>query len=234
MNVLRRPRVLDVFCCHGGASVGLHRAGFEVVGVDVVASAAYPFPFHQADALEVLSTPWFLAGFDFIWASPPCQAHSAPTKGTNRRREPSHPDLIAPTRELLDKAEIPYVIENVAGAPLRKDLTLCGEMFGLGVIMHRFFELGGWVAPQPAHIAHRGRVRGWRHGEFFDGPYVAAYGDGGGKATPAEAQRAKGMFWTSDAWALREAIPAAYGQHIGAAFLAWSHERAMRVLNGST
>lgn len=207
MSPLRRPRLLDLFACHGGVSVGAHLAGWDVVGVDVLASAHYPFPMHQADALEVLATPWFVAGFDAVWASPPCQAHSAPTKGTNAKRGPRHPDLIGPTRELLEAAGLPYVIENVPGSPLRKDVTLCGEMFGLGVLMHRYFELGAWTMRQPEHLPHRGRVRGWRHGEYFDGPYIAAYGVGGGKGSAQEIQLAKDIGWTDDPWALREMLP---------------------------
>jgi hypothetical protein len=91
-------------------------------------------------------------------------------------------------------------------------------MFSLGVIRHRNFELGGWTMPQPPHVKHRGRVRGMRHGQWFDGPYVAAYGDGGGKATIAEMQQAMGIDWTDVREELTEAIPPAYTEHIGRAF----------------
>ena len=49
-----------------------------------------------------------------------------------------------------------FCIENVAGAPIRHDLMLCGEMFGLKVIRHRYFEIHGFSVAQPEHIKHRG------------------------------------------------------------------------------
>lgn len=106
-------------------------------------------------------------------------------------------------------------------APVRRDLSLCGEMFGLGVLRHRVFELGGdWTVPQLAHPKHRGYVRGYRHGVYRDGPYVAAYGSGGGKATVTEMQHGMGITWTSVREELTEAIPPAYTQFIGAALVA--------------
>lgn len=107
----------------------------------------------------------------------------------------------------------PYVIENVVGAKLNNPIRLCGEMFGLGVIRHRLFETN-WDMTAPAHIKHRGRVRGWRHGVYYDGPYVAVYGEGGGKGTTAEWSEAMGIDWmTRDG--LREAIPPAYTEWVG-------------------
>lgn len=216
-------RVLDAFCCIGGAARGYQQAGFHVTGVDIRPQPDYcGDAFHQGDAIEFIRAHG--AEFDFIHTSPPCQGEAAPTKGTNAARNTrtgrTHPRLIAPTRTALDATGRPYVIENVPGSEVRKDLRLCGEQFGLGVLMHRYFELGGWTAPQPAHPAHRGKVRGWRHGQYFDGPYVAAYGKGGGKATTEEIQQAKRIDWSADHFNLREALPPAYTHWIGAAFLA--------------
>ena len=133
----------------------------------------------------------------------------------------AHQDLVAPTRALLERTGLPYVIEQPNGrAEIRKDLSLCGEMFGLGVIRHRNFEVGGWTVDRPAHVPHRGRVRGWRHGEYFDGPYVAAYGNGGGKPSVPELQAAMGIAWTDVREELTEAIPPAYSEFIGRAYLA--------------
>ncbi|CAM06190.1 DNA cytosine methyltransferase [Saccharopolyspora erythraea] len=210
------PRLLDLFCGAGGAGKGYADAGFDVVGVDIAPQPDYPFEFHQADALTFLAAHG--TEFDVVHASPPCQASSALTKGTNRGR--SYPQLIPQTRTALVQLGVPWVIENVAGAPIRKDLMLCGEMFGLAVLRHRFFELGGWTTPRPPHPAHRGRVSGMRHGQWFTGPYFAVYGDGGGKGTVAQWQQAMGITWTDVRKSLAEAIPPAYTHHLGTALLA--------------
>ncbi|MFI9747985.1 DNA methylase [Streptomyces sp. NPDC052494] len=225
----RRPLLLDLFCCAGGAGTGYQRAGFDVVGVDIRPRLNYPHRFVQADALEYLAAliaSGEIERYAFAHSSPPCQAGCALTVGTNRSKGwgGTHVDLVPPTRDLLDASGLPYVIEQPNGkAAIRKDLTLCGEMFSLGVLRHRNFELGRWSVTKPAHPKHRGRVRGWRHGEFFDGPYVAAYGNGGGKPTVSELQAAMGIDWTDVREELTEAIPPAYSRWIGAAFLTQTH-----------
>ncbi|MFJ7018459.1 DNA methylase [Streptomyces sp. NPDC101117] len=221
-----RPRLLDLFSCAGGAAVGYHRAGFAVDGCDIVDRPNYPFAYHHGDALTYLAAliaSGEIERYAFVHASPPCQHGCALTVGTNTSRGwgRAHVDLVAPVRDLLDETGLPYVIEQPNGrAEIRKDLTLCGEMFGLGVIRHRNFEVGGWSIEKPAHVPHRGRVRGWRHGRFYDGPYVAAYGNGGGKPTIPELQQAMGMTWTDVREELTEAIPPAYTEAIGRAYLA--------------
>lgn len=142
-----KPRLLDLFCGAGGCSVGYARAGFDVVGVDAKPQPSYPFEFHQADALE-----FPLDGFDVVHASPPCQAYSTMRVMPTARE---HPDLVAPTREHLISAGVPWIIENVVGAPLEagppslfgepSGVTLCGSMFGLDngtheLRRHRLFE----------------------------------------------------------------------------------------------
>ncbi|MFD3935692.1 DNA methylase [Streptomyces sp. NPDC058611] len=220
-----RPLVLDLYSCAGGAGAGYERAGFDVTGVDIRPRPNYPFTFIQGDALTVLASlieSGEIRRFTAVHASPPCQNKCALTVGTNRSRGwgGTHEDLVAPTRDLLEASGLPYVIEQPDGkADVRKDISLCGEMFGLGVLRHRNFELGGWTAVQPAHVRHRGYVRGWRHGEYRDGPYVAAYGSGGGKATVAEMQAAMGINWTDVREELTEAIPPAYAEWLGSAFL---------------
>ncbi|MDN3297500.1 DNA methylase [Streptomyces ficellus] len=205
--------------------MGYHQAGFAVDGIDIADRPRYPFAFHQGDALDYLArliASGEIERYALVHASPPCQAGCALTVGTNHSQGwgNDHIDLVAPTRELLDACGLPYVIEQPNGqAAIRKDLTLCGAMFGLGVLRHRNFELGRWsVASRPRHIKHEGRVRGWRHGQFFDGPYVAGYGQGGGKATVPEMQAAMGIGWTDIREELTEAIPPAYTRWIGTAF----------------
>ncbi|WP_371527161.1 DNA methylase [Streptomyces sp. NBC_01283] len=219
-----RRRLLDLYACAGGAGMGYARAGFAVDGVDIVDRPNYPFPLHRGDALERLAaliSSGQIEQYAFVHASCPCQAGCALTVGTNQSQGwgGTHADLVAPTRELLDQTGLPYVIEQPNGrAKIRKDLTLCGEMFGLGVIRHRNFELGGWSIAQPAHVPHRGRVRGYRHGRFYDGPYVAAYGNG--KPSVSELQAAMGIDWTNVREELTEAIPPPYSEYIGREFLA--------------
>ncbi|MYS19717.1 hypothetical protein GA0115240_11237 [Streptomyces sp. DvalAA-14] len=221
-----RLLLLDLYCCAGGAATGYHRAGFDVHGVDIADRPNYPFTFTRANALEHLADligTGEIRRYAMVHASPPCQGKCTLTVGTNNSRGwgGAHEDLVIDTRTLLDATDLPYVIEQPNGqAEIRKDLTLCGEMFGLDVIRHRNFELGNWTAQRPAHIQHRGRVRGYRHGTFYDGPYVAAYGNGGGKPTVPELQAAMGITWTDVREELTEAIPPAYSEFIGLAFLA--------------
>src|SRR5690606_38371919 len=137
-------RILDLFCKAGGCSVGYHRAGFEVIGVDIDPQPNYPFEFIQADAIETLKSMLRndnkLAGytFDAIHASPPCQKYSG-IQGLAVARNggyKDHVDLVEPTRTLITDSGLPYVIENVVGAPIHNPVTLCGSMFGLKVYRH--------------------------------------------------------------------------------------------------
>jgi DNA (cytosine-5)-methyltransferase 1 len=132
-----KPRLLDLFCGAGGAGTGYHRAGFEVVGVDIRPMPRYPFEFHQADALEYLREHGH--EFDAIHASPPCQAYSMAGQQW-RTAGKEYQDLVEPTREALKRTGKPYVIENVPGAPLVNPVILNGARFGLMVNRTRLFE----------------------------------------------------------------------------------------------
>src|ERR1035441_2239975 len=130
-TAVSKPRLIDLFCCAGGAGVGYSRAGFEVVGVDIDPQPHYPLPFIQADALTL--DPKFIASFDAVHASPPCQAYSDLAKRNGNAHE--WPRLIEPVRDMLIKTGKPYCIENVDGAPLLNPVILCGTMFkGLRVL----------------------------------------------------------------------------------------------------
>lgn len=203
-------KLLDLYCGAGGAGRGYMNAGLEVTGVDIEDQPDYPSEFIKADALEYVKEYGHL--YDVIHASPPCQSSSALTKGTNKGRV--YVDLIPQTQEALALTGKPTIIENVEGSSIRKDFYLCGEMFGLGVLRHRYFEVNFDFA-QPVHPKHRGRVRGWRHGKYYDGPYLAVYGKGGYKGTVAEWQVAMGIDWTDNRKSIAEAIPPAYTEFIG-------------------
>jgi DNA (cytosine-5)-methyltransferase 1 len=211
-----RPRLLDLFCGAGGCSVGYHRAGFDVIGVDIVRQWDYPFEFHLADAAT-----FPLDGFDAIHASPPCKAHTV-ARRVAESRFPTlfdpHPDLVAVIRGRLELAGVPYVIENVPGAPMVGPVTYCGSSFGLRVRRHRLFESN---VPLSAPAC--------RHDE--QGDVVGVYGNGGAwtrtapggagvKVVGREAAEALGIDWTDRQTGLSQAIPPAYTAHIGAQLIA--------------
>jgi DNA (cytosine-5)-methyltransferase 1 len=190
--------------------MGYWQAGFDVTGVDIVPRPRYPFPFVQADAIDYVREHG--QDFDLVHASPPCQAYCTLTKGTHRDRENTHPELYEPIRDALLAVGVPWVIENPAARP---DVVLCGTQFGLPILRHRNFEVGGWFPLAHPHTRHAGRVRGWRHGTYYEGPYFAAYGNGGGKADVPELQAALGIDWTDHRDELVEAIPPAYTRFLG-------------------
>jgi DNA (cytosine-5)-methyltransferase 1 len=232
-NRLSRPRLLDLFCGAGGAAMGYHRAGFDVVGVDIRPQPRYPFEFLQADALEVASDEFFRGwlSFDAIHASPPCQAYSAGGQIWASRLGPQlerHPDLIGPTRVLLEQTGLPYVIENVerAYAWLRDPATICGLALGLGVKRHRLFETSYPVMVPPCPGGHPGDwisvfgggalSRTPRGGQArVDGKHNGRGANDGRVHIPhAQAAVAMGIDWmTRDE--LSEAIPPAMTELIG-------------------
>ena len=143
-------KALDLFCGAGGATRGMQRAGFHVTGVDVKPQPRYVGDaFIQADALSVS-----LDGYDFVWSSPPCQAHTVLKKMWNAK---AHIDLIPQTRAKFKAWGGPYIIENVVGAPLIRPVLLCGTMFNLGtgdaeLRRHRLFESNCFLlAPECRH-----------------------------------------------------------------------------------
>lgn len=205
MRTSSNLRLLDLYCGAGGAGMGYHRAGFsEIVGVDIHPQPNYPFTFWRRDALSL--TYEELLSFDLITASPPCQAYSRGS-ALARKRGKVYPDLIDPTRRMLEAASKPYVIENVLGAPLRPDISLCGTMFGLKVQRHRYFE---------TNIRNLGSNLVCNHdGSVVDGDYVTVAGSGGhGRGSFKLWQDAMQIDWmTKDE--IRESIPPAFTQHIG-------------------
>lgn len=209
----RKPCLLDLFCCAGGAGVGYRRAGFDVVGVDIKPQPNYPLPFIQADVLKL--DPRFIAFFDAVHASPPCQSYSDLAKrNANGHRWPR---LIEPVREMLLRSGLPYVIENVEGAPLFNPIVLCGTMFPkLRVLRHRLFE-ANFLIPPLAHNKHpkvhtfdKRKSHFGKTDEWKDFVQVT----GGGNCTLAAAREAMGIDWMTKG-ELNEAIPPAYTEFIG-------------------
>ncbi|MEH6374589.1 SAM-dependent methyltransferase [Streptomyces sp. KLMMK] len=207
-----RPRLLDLYCCQGGAGMGYYLAGFDVTGVDIRPQPRYPFTFVQADAIDYVQVHG--AEFDFIHASPPCQHDSE----CQRLHGNAHPDLIAPTRAALEATGRPWVIENVGGAlpKLRNAVMLCGAMFGLETYRHRHFEPGGgfsFVPPShPAHTVPQAKMgRPVPPGHF--GQFIGNF------SGVALARRVMGVPWMNRD-GIRECIPPAYTHRVGISCLA--------------
>lgn len=204
---MSRPQLLDLYCGQGGAAMGYHKAGFDVVGIDINPQPRYPFEFIQADALEYLAEHGHR--YDVVHASPPCQSYSA--LGALHPHK-VYPDLVAATREALEPTGKPYAIENVMPAPLLRDrsVVLCGGMFGLRTYRHRRFESNiDLAAPtHPKHVIRTATKQ--RRARWNEGWHVSITGDVGTYLGP----EAMGIDWMSGN-GLCEAIPPAYTEFIG-------------------
>lgn len=230
----RRPRLLDLFCGAGGAAVGYHRAGFDIVGVDIKPQPNYPFEFRQADALAYVD--WNASGFDAVHASPPCQAYTV----ANNVWQREHPDLLPATRDLLEASGLPWVIENVPGAPMhigpptlfephRNGVVVCGLALGLNVKRHRLFESN---CPLVGTVCPHGHPGDWLlvfgHTVLQRGHVIrktpAGHNTTRRRHTTVERGRAAmGIDWMNRD-ELSQAIPPAYTEHIGTQLL--EHIRA--------
>ncbi|HZS57608.1 MAG TPA: DNA cytosine methyltransferase [Bryobacteraceae bacterium] len=209
-----KPRALDLFCGAGGATKGLQRAGFHVTGIDIKPQRRYcGDAFIQADALR---PPLNLDEFDFIWASPPCQAHSDLKSAWNAKK---HPDLIPPTRDLLETSGKLFAIENVVGAPLRSSIMLCGTQFDLGtddaeIWRHRHIEANFLIPIRFCRHGQRARVIGVYGGHGRDRRRKTNTQD----YSTEERRQAMDIDWMSG-MELSQAIPPAYADYIGRAAL---------------
>lgn len=214
---MTRPRLLDLFCGAGGCSVGYHRAGFDVTGVDIEPQPRYPFEFVRADAMT-----FPLEGFDAVAASPVCYRWSK-MRDCRPGMKDDQPDLITPLRPRLIAADVPYVIENLRGAPLVNPVQVCGSGLGLRLQRHRRFECSfpAWGVP-------------CAHGQ---NPWNPAYGHATGRKRrrvpvigewrvpePLQ-QQAMGIDWMTLP-ELQEAVPPAYAEYIGGQLLEHLAERA--------
>jgi DNA (cytosine-5)-methyltransferase 1 len=208
-----KPTLLDTFCKAGGAGMGYHLAGFEVVGVDIEHQPHYPFEFIQADALEFIAQHGH--NFDVIHASPPCQPYSVTASLSNGK----HPALVKQVRAALLLTGSLYVIENVPGAPLINPLMLCGTMFNLRVKRHRLFETSPVIWFPPASCNHWSKIG--------ENGFCCIAGDGSGNSNkyPAHSRRvaawqaAMGIDWMTKS-ELKQAIPPAYTKWLGERLIA--------------
>lgn len=227
-------RLLDLFCGAGGCAMGYHRAGFtDIVGVDIEHQANYPFTFMRADAIATLrhllnggrirpdimrdEPTYGLSDFDAIHASPPCQRYTVGRKIHNSGDR--HPDLVGPTRQLLERTGKPWVIENVVGAPL-EGFKLCGLMFGLKVLRHRLFETS-FFCMTPPHPKHpKGNLTNACHGySTGETGFVCVAGHNFVRTAGAKAM---GIDWMKTREELAQAIPPAYTEFIGRQLIAAS------------
>lgn len=239
------PRLLDAFCCEGGASEGYRRGGWDVYGIDLFVDYTqkrYPFPSLKGDAILALcrllagealpftrkdgTVEWLtLADFDAVTASPPCQAYSI----TKHSHSNEHPDLVGVVQYLLRQTGLLYVIENVPGAPLDNPLTLCGTEFDLiaadrdgrplHLKRHRLFESNVFLVGDGGCRCAEFKRRGYGVGGVYGGGSVDrthAKEVRRGGYTPAKEVRA--ALIGAD-WmtqhGLSQAIPPAYTEHIG-------------------
>lgn len=212
---MTKPKLLDLFCGAGGAGVGYHRAGFDVVGVDINAQSHYPFYFIQGDAIRFVAAHG--DEFDVIHASPPCQKFSSIGK-MHRSKKPKRErvDLLGPIRRELVRYGKPYIIENVVGAPLLNPARVCGSAFGLGVRRHRLFESN--ILLFSSECDHRSQADPIAvYGDHPERCRVRTDGKGGKinrAPTLGAGQDAMGIDWM--VWKeLTQAIPPAYTEFIG-------------------
>lgn len=207
-----KPKLLDLFCGLGGASLGYAQAGFEVVGVDIVPQKHYPFEFVQADALQL---PILIEKFDLVHASPPCQAFTGfntPNKRNN------HPNLIPQVRGILVNSGKPFVIENTPKAPLKDPIILCGSMFNIKLKIaggelrrHRCFETSFPVQQLLCNHELRAITVTSRAGGYSRKANRPSF-------TLEQRRRAMGIFWGLE-YGMSQAIPPAYTKYIGEQFL---------------
>jgi DNA (cytosine-5)-methyltransferase 1 len=224
---MTRPRLLDLFAGAGGAAMGYHRAGFDVVGVDIAPQPRYPFKFYRRDWREALDD-FDLADFAAIHASPPCQDHSS-TKDLGGRHGTGW--MLGAARRRLAAEGVPYVIENVRGAPLAHQddlfgtngLELCGCMFPAtrGLLYEaRWFETS-FAVPQPPHRLHK-----WPQTKMGRPPKPGECMQITGHFSDvAEGQRRMGIDWMTQT-ELAQAIPSAYSEYLGRHLLAAIQEAA--------
>ena len=196
--------------------MGLHRAfpDAEIIGVDINPQPRYPFDFVQADALT-----FPIGGYDFFWASPPCQRYTKACKQW-RKEGRDYPDLIGKTRERFVNHGGPYVIENVPGSPLINPVFLNGSVFGMRIHRPRYFECNFDVFQ--LEVPSMKPVKMGR--AVSDGDIIQPVGHFSGVWY---AQQEMEILWMGQK-DLAQAIPPAYAEYIGKEYNKSLHRTAKR------
>ena len=225
-------KLLDLFCCAGGASMGYHQAGFEVTGVDIKDQPSYPFKFIKGDVMEILKDKQFLGSFDVIHASPPCQGYSNATKPdsvyVHYSQGKDTPKLIEPVRNALINTGKYYIIENVAGAKehLIEPFKLTGYMFNMPIERTRYFECNFPVA-ELKNVTKRGYSKKYAEDNGIDYRDMSVTGKSRRKGSIDVWRKVMDMPWAGRGWELTEAIPPAYTKYIGEQLL--KYESYLRI-----
>lgn len=225
-------KLLDLFCCAGGAGMGYHKAGFEVTGVDIKDQPSYPFTFIKRDVMEVLNNQDFLNQFDVIHASPPCQGYSKATKAdsiyVHYSQGKDTPKLIDPVRKALIASGKYYIIENVYGAKndLINPFYLTGFMFGIPIKRRRLFECN-FNVEQPVEKFKHGYTKQYAIDNNIDYRDMSVTGKSRRKGCIDVWRKIMDMPWASRGWELAEAIPPAYTQYIGEQLLKYVNNKTI-------
>lgn len=234
------PLLLDLFCGAGGASMGYSMAGFRPIGVDndPVPLRCYPFTHLQGDWRE--HGERLLDAYDFaaIHASPPCQSYSV-TKYSYDKEIPE--GIVEDVREWLISTGLPYVIENVPGAPLINPAILDGTMFGLTahdpatdldlyLLRRRLFESNVLLLAPPSRVDEY-EAAGLQCGGVYGGGSIdhsKAKNTRRGGYTPSLDVRRElmGIDWMPRR-ILNQAIPPAYSEWLGKQVLAHIERHAV-------
>jgi DNA (cytosine-5)-methyltransferase 1 len=222
-------KLLDLFCCAGGASMGYYRAGFEVTGIDIKDQPSYPFKFIKGDVMEIIKDKDFLNSFDVIHASPPCQGYSNATKPdsvyVHYSQGKDTPKLIEPVRNALINTGKYYIIENVAGAKeyLIEPFRLTGYMFNMPIERTRYFECNFPVA-ELKNITKRGYSKKYAEENGIDYRDMSVTGKSRRKGSIDVWRKVMDMPWAGRGWELTEAIPPAYTKYIGEQILKYENK----------
>jgi len=202
---MEKLKLLDLYCCGGGAGHGYELAGLDVTGVDIEPQPKHRGKVVVADAIEYLREHY--QEYDAIHASPPCQQYSTSSMQF-RLNGKEYPDLISITREELIKTGKPYIIENVPNSPLINPIQLCGSMFGMRTYRHRLFESN---MPLVAPIHHKHSVKNAKMGrkanEDENIQYVGHF------SGLKEVRQMTGLNWLGT-YELAQSIPPQYTEYL--------------------